>query len=707
MTENQPVAIRTPPETPPGSAEAKKVPPLLTHIQALRAIAVLLVVLYHLWPRRLTGGYVGVDVFFVISGYLMTAHILRGTASGRSIGAGLNDFYIRRIRRILPASLFVLFVITIVTLVAVSRIEWEQYFRGIVAATLYVENWSLAASSTDYLAAGVGASPVQHFWSLSVEEQFYLVWPVLLLVVSACFAARVRQRAVIGLVTLLIAGSLTYSVFSTHADPKFAYFDTLARLWEFGIGGILAVVPWMLVKNKTAAAILAYLGLAAIAASALLYSGATEFPGYAALLPVVGTALVIASGQTSAAWGPQRVMAIGPIQFIGDISYSMYLWHWPMIVLVPVVAGISLSTPVRLGIFVVTVALSWVSKTFLEDPFRRGFLPRRGVGSASTSGAPRQANRRGWPVYLAALGAMTVIVSLAGAGWLSISGQMAQARDLLSATEASTPACFGAEVLDGSSGCGTGGPTLTQVVPDPLVASEDFPYDVCQQRASRSDIINCSFGSDDPSAKSVALIGDSHATQWLPALIGVADQRNWHITTYLMSGCAFAASDSQDKCGQWNSAVRQELAGHHYDAAVVSARGASSLAEESGSSSASLARAWQEVIDQGTTVIAIRDVPQPENAGIHNVPACVFDNSASACSFSEEKAERYDLIPAAAALVPEAKMVDMSRYFCTSGTCDAVIGSVLVYLDGNHMTATYARSLVDPLLGELAPIAVG
>src|SRR5262249_35721944 len=207
-------------------------------IQALRAVAVSIVVAWHFWPHSLSGGFVGVDVFFAISGFLITSHLLR--EADRTGAVGLARFWARRARRILPAALLVLFAVAIATIIFVPQIYWTQNFDGIRASTAYVENWFLAHQAVDYLHSNDVATPVTHFWSLSAEEQFYLIWPVLILFSALAARLRTRRRViaiVLGAVTL---ASFVYSIYDTNADPAQAYFITPTRAWEFGLGGLLA-----------------------------------------------------------------------------------------------------------------------------------------------------------------------------------------------------------------------------------------------------------------------------------------------------------------------------------------------------------------------------------------------------------------------------------------------------------------------------------
>src|SRR3954451_2902571 len=318
-------------------------------IQGLRAVAVAAVVVCHFWPSALPGGFVGVDVFFVISGFLITSHLLREVA--RTGRVSLAAFWARRARRILPAALLVLALCALATLAFVPEVHRQQFFAEIRASTFYVQNWKLAHSAVDYFAAGDGPSPVQHFWSLSAEEQFYLVWPVLILA-----AAALGRRAIFATLAVLTAASLAYSVYKTAADPAAAYFVTPTRAWEFGAGGLLAFAPAGRARPLACLA-----GLAAIAVASATFSAATAFPGVAAALPVRGGCAVI---WARAPLGP---LAARPVQFAGDVSYGVYLWHWPLLVLAPY----ALEVP-RGGLLVLTLALAAATKRWVEDPVRRG-----------------------------------------------------------------------------------------------------------------------------------------------------------------------------------------------------------------------------------------------------------------------------------------------------------------------------------------------
>lgn len=672
-------------------------------LQALRALAVAVVVVYHLWPAYLPGGYVGVDVFFAISGYLMTAHIVRGIMGDR--GFTLRSFYARRIRRLLPASLFVLLVVGVLTLLFSSPISWIETGRHIVSSAFYVENWALLLNSVDYLGAGSGTIPTQHFWSLSVEEQFYLVWPILL--IAGVALARARRWSPIATLTVAIAvvgaASLAYSVAATAFDQPTAYFNTLTRIWEFAAGGALALaLPRLRIPHALALA-LTWVGLLVIAASSLVYTDLSPFPGWIALVPVLATLAVIAGGDEGGRWSVMPLLRWRPVQFLGDISYSVYLWHWPLIVLLPDILDRPVDGPAKVGILVASIALAWLSKRFIEDPFRADRGPRVGR-------TPR--SRSALPVFAAAAAGMVVVSLVGGAGWASAQGRVASAEASLAALPPidSMP-CFGAPDLAGN--CGSDPDLPDAVYPDPLIARQNTGSSGCQQSSTVADVLTCEFGDRESPALRVALAGDSHAGQWLAAMRGAAARGGWSLDTFLRSGCGVSVAaergvGGQARCADWNADVLARLVEGGYDVVVVSVRssrvgGESLTASEAGAEADAITRAWERLEQAGITVVAIRDTPQPVSAGIFDLPECVYSASDAAreCSFDADVALVTDPQVEATERMPGTRLVDMTRYFCVDGVCPPIVGRALVYSDGHHITATYSESLAGLLEEEI------
>ena len=696
-------------------------------IQGLRAVAVLLVLAFHLWPESVTGGYVGVDVFFVISGFLITAHLLAHPPRG---GRDLLEFWGRRIRRLLPAAFLVLLVTAAASRILAPETRWAATATEIIASALYVENWALAGRSVDYLAAAEPPTPVQHYWSLSVEEQFYLFWPILVLALFwLASRARVAPLGVTRLAMVAVAAvSLFVSVDATAIEPAGAYFITQTRIWELAAGGIVATLPSLGalgIRPRTVDAA-AWVGFAAILAAGLLYSPDTPFPGSAAILPIAGTMLVILAA-TEGGRSPTRILRARPIQHLGDTSYSIYLWHWPLIVLWPY-AFEELTFAGTLVILALTIVLATLSKTYVEDAYR--FSPKF------------QAIK---PTFRFAAVGMLVLSIVGGA-------QLFEAQVRMDAALASAGEIPG-EPTDAPTAAPTLAPTLPPgVTPDPNATPEPTApptptpgpttcvgaasmvrgFDACPQdpagrmvpaplaaATDRSDAypdgcwnyapfatrITCTYGSGKIK---VALVGNSHAGQWLPTLQVLAKRHGWTITTYLASQC-----NATDAPLEWFSATKMagclaygdwviaSTKGDAYDLVIVSQRQSlrtdnDTWPETGPTATAGYTTYLKRWTDAGTRLLVLRDTPFPGNT-IDSIPDCLarHPRNQPACSGTPDAWRSGDPLFNAAtnAALPGVTLIDVTPYFCTAETCPAVIGTIVAYFDASHMTATYARTI--------------
>lgn len=666
----------------------------------MRAVAVLVVVLYHLWPQRLTGGYIGVDVFFVISGYLITSHMYRDVRDGSRIG--LLRFWARRIRRLLPASIFVLLVSLLGVALWVPSTLWEVSARQIGASALYVQNWILAGDSVDYSALHNDATAAQHYWSLSVEEQFYFVWPIL--VAALIYLSRRRAAAGRSMLasprSVMIAGiavigavSLIYSVTLTTQSPSVAYFVTPTRIWEFAAGALLALVFGSRQFQGRRATAFAWAGLALIAFASIAYSGSTPFPGWTAAVPVAGTALVLICSGSTAALTPRWWLSRRPMTFLGDVSYGLYLWHWPLIVFAPYILGHDLATLEKVMILLASVLLAWVTKLTIEDPFRRGPLLRT--------------SRRS---YAFTAGGMAVTVALCfgltAAAYVSPGGTRA----------AELGPCYGPGALAPGNECG---PVTGNEPPNPgpaLVAKQNTEplYKGCQTGLPGTEIVSCGLGVEPDKAKAtVAIVGDSHATAWFPALDALAAQRNWHVKTYTKASCpattalrvlAAEKNDAnQRSCVAWNQKVNKELVADASISTVFTAAYSTAYAFASPEGKAlqdpaidGFKERWRGWMAAGKQVVAFDDVPRTNG---EYVPTCLAKNpdDALACAMPRLKAYPGNAVigRAGEAMGREGvKWVSLREQFCDPKLCYPVVGSVIVFRDQSHISAEYARALV-------------
>lgn len=641
----------------------------------MRAVAVLLVLIYHLAPDLVPGGYVGVDVFFVISGFLITSLLYR--EAGKHGRISIARFYVRRVRRLLPASTVVLLVTGAVALVFLPVTRLSDAAWQLIASAAYVENLYLAQQAVDYLAADSPPSPAQHFWSLSVEEQFYLVWPLLFMLWAwAVRRWRATAKLLVGALAALLVVSLAHSVVSTSQDPAAAYFLPTTRAWELAAGGLVAVVLAHRTLSPAARAPLVWAGLAAIGVSALAYDDATAFPGWTALLPVLGSAAVITAGHT------RTPLNSAPAQFFGGISYSLYLWHWPLIVFTLTWTGsASLGVLEVVAVAAAAVLLAWLTKVGVEDPAReRGLIP--GIRSAGTV-------------------AVAGIVAVSAVGLASL----ARVQQFSSVPFDPRVHVGPTALLDGSASNGA------ELYPPLVEAQEDDPQlyaDKCQgQREDIDPRTDCVYG-DHEGGRTVVVVGDSHAAQWVPALDQVGAERGWRVVSLTKSACAFTATPVQwsdgsayEECRLWNEAVVEELSELAPDV-VFSSASADVAPQEPGEDATrtladGLAAQWGKAAQHTDRLVAVRDTPVTDR----DVFRCLEEHGEdlSECSVPRDAAfqEEDPQVQAARAMEDRVHLLDMSDLFCGQERCEAVIGNVVVYRDYHHMTASYAKMLSEEL----------
>ncbi|MBU1589473.1 MAG: acyltransferase, partial [Actinobacteria bacterium] len=670
--------------------------------------AVMAVVIFHLWPQGLTGGYVGVDVFFGISGYLITAHLLREVEAQGAVD--LRAFWARRIRRLLPAAALVLAVTLAATLLFSPSRLWTETAKQIGASAIGAENWVLAAGAVDYFGQNNVPSAVQHYWSLSLEEQFYVVWPILLSVV-ALIAVRTglnRHRALVMTMSAAVALSLAWSVYSTATSPAAAYFSTFAHGWEFALGGLVALVLPHLMAGRWGAAARArgavtVAGLAAIIVSAVIFTGASPFPGWIALLPIAGTMAVIAAGSGSAV---ARVLAVRPVQFVGDVSYSTYLWHWPIIVILPHALGHELGTVSKLGVLVASVALGWLTKVLVEDPVRK---------------APSIVRRKLLTYGLAVVTA-SVLVGASTLAWQAgmaraAQDQAAAASAIEAALDGGNP-CFGAAAMAAGDDCRTQHDVDPRFGPD--FAADDWgsiagvtkdgtlpDKSACTPLAGNDGFLDCRLGAA-AGTTTLAIVGDSHALAMTEPLVRIAQANGWSVRAFLFNSCTPSLPMQYEggvkaDCNAWRAAVADRVEDDP-DINLVVTTGFTRGEPEAAFSGTrddlvgDYADLWTRWADAGKRVLVLEDVPLTTG---ESVPECVAAHLAEddPCAVPRATALAWDPVVDAvdAADDPAISLVDTTDAFCDATTCHAVIGGLIAYRDPHHLSATFALTLVPRL----------
>jgi peptidoglycan/LPS O-acetylase OafA/YrhL len=638
-------------------------------IEGLRALAVSGVVAFHFGLSDLPGGFTGVDIFFVISGYLITGQLLREIAEDGRLN--LWRFYARRARRLLPASLFVIFATLVAGYFILSPDEQSLYSRGAMYASAYAINFWLIRWSFDYFAPDAANNPFIHFWSLSVEEQFYLVWPALLLL-----AAWLRPGKRAAILVVGLAGVVSFAVcawLTTVSQPWAFYFSPL-RAWEFAAGGLATMAPARFWRDRPRlSAAQSCLGLALIAGSYLMVSEDSPFPGVIALVPVAGTVLVLLSGSgasRSAAQNlPISVLSLSPMQWVGKLSYSLYLWHWPVIVYATMMVP-DLSWPGRLACGALTLALSIFTYNLIENPIRRN-------------------------VWLMANAARALIPAamLTGAG---VVATYANAR-------------LAVHDLDPSQRI------IAETAAQPSTARAKvgcvLDYETVTPKA-------CEFG-DKNAERSIALFGDSHADHWSTPLIEAAKKNDYMVVTWLKSACrasrltVWSSKLKRDytECDQWREQSIKEIIALRPSLVVISEISLTSSHKLSPDVKVpdSQDQDWQaglratlEAFSQaGLKVAFIRDVPFNDRfvdtcvarALWQGEPPSVCDAPRTDAANDAVAAVERDIVRT----IPSATYIDMTDRFCDAKTCHVFIDGKLAYRDRHHMATPFAQSLEPPI----------
>ena len=664
-------------------------------IEGLRAIAIVAVLLAHAGVPFLAGGYVGVDVFFVISGFLITGLLVRELEGTGTIS--LRGFYARRAKRLLPLSAVLLVAVGVLSMILLSPLRNTEVAGDIIASALYVANWHFAAQSVDYFAQGLEPSPVLHLWSLAIEEQFYVVWPGLMLAVTWIFRRRgYSVRPILWVaVTAIFVASLIYGIVLTDDKPAFAYFSTFARAWELGLGAALALIGTVKLP-RVGAAVLGWLGVGAIVYASFVFTGDTPFPGSAALVPTLGAAALILSGTALAATeggvtglrtGAGWVLSLAPVRYVGRISYSWYLWHWPFIIFAAAIWGPRLTVAAGL----LAVAASWVptqlTHMLIEDPVRRApalrHLPNRAIALG--------------------LACMAVAVGVGiGLRDSQPTVRLAKIGDVPGA----------AALVDQP----VPQETATALRPNPLKARADRGrsyYEGCMVGIEGTNSNKCLYGNKTGD-RTLILFGDSHAMQYFPAVEELAEIHGWRLIVLTKAECppeevevkSMVEDREYSQCDEWREETLKRIEGGGKSVTVVMSgdteytpygQGGEELSgdEAAEAMEAGYLRTLRRIEAAGPHTVVIRDNP----TSVQDVPSCVSEDiqHLGRCAFPRLKEwdREYDVRAAEAS--PDTHLVDFIGDICPGEVCRAVIGNALVYRDKDHLTATFARTL-EPML---------
>jgi peptidoglycan/LPS O-acetylase OafA/YrhL len=646
--------------------------PFRADVEGLRGIAVLLVVGCHCGISWCAGGFIGVDVFFAISGYLITGLLIHEYRETSRID--FSRFFARRARRLLPACLVVLVSTTAAAALFLSPQEMDSTARAALAGSLYVSNIFFDHGSSDYFAAAVQQNPLLHTWSLGVEEQFYLVWPGLIL-----FACRSRSaRSVVWALGALAVSSFACSVLTTRASQMFAFYELPARAWEFAAGGLLALPAAVPSSERTRiwAVTGGAVGAVTILGTALCVKGGSAFPGWIAMVPVAGTLLTLFAGAVDPQRGVSALLGTAPLQFLGARSYSWYLWHWPFLifaeVLLPTITVVQKIEAALAALLMAAVTYRWIEQPIRTSPY----LARRpNLSLCAAAGAA-----------LLTVGATAALVSY---------GQYEMTLDdKYKAIQAAT-VDYGFAVRQ----CYTDGRSA---------------------KAVEAEV--CEFG-DPRAARTLVLFGDSHAMQWINAMRKASDEEGWHLVTLVKPGCA--ASDinphnlagPSDSCKLWRvHAIKKIVDLSPYAVVMASFNGATVRGDmqtpnlmpvdevRTGTRSTLV-----QLRAAGLRVVVLRDSPLPP----FNVPACIgraigrANSTGDPCEFDASEALNASAFVAERAAgegLTDVYYLDMDDLICPGASCPAIQDGRIVYRDENHLTGSYAASLAGEVATRLSRV---
>lgn len=734
-------------ESPPTPATTAK-PGYRIDLDGLRGVAITLVAVFHIWFGRVSGG---VDVFLTLSGYFFIGSLLKHAIGSQSADVGLwatvNPWQrlTRLARRLLPAMIAVLAAIMVLTVLIISDLRWSSLGEEVVASALYYQNWHLAEASQDYAAANPVTSPMQHLWSMSVQGQFFLVTMLAALALAGGIkliaqvpalrrtGSPTGVKVIVGVsLAAVTAVSFAWASYRHGINQPFNYYDTIARTWEPLAGGLLAVwLPRTRVSNAVRS-VVALIGLGLIVSCGWWLSGVDEYPAAWALVPVGATLLIIWSGATAQQDGPQveqpvvnRMLAHRRIVWLGSISYSLYLWHWPLLIFwLAYTNSAHASIPAGTVLIVVSLVIAWLSTRFIEEPLRG-----KRKTKPSAVDAPQKTTRRSRLAYAPVLATVLTLVVAGGYAAIDRWDAYATSRDTPHTENLDVRYYPGARAfLDPAIEV----PKNQPVQPAYFQAPKDWPPsspDGCivdftgklgnVYGTVKPEYANptCEYG-DVNATRVLALAGGSHAEYWLTALDALGKKLGFKVVTFLRMGCPLTADPAPTKpsssspdgatpypeCAEFNRETFDKITKLKPDVVFTNstrpARGAPGDATP-----ADYTDIYAKYQAAGIKLVGVRDTPWTHNA--KEPPICLSQRgTADTCGAPRAGAYAPE-DPAIAAFAdktrfPSVSLLDFSDAVCEPATtpnayCPAVIGNILVYKDWHHLSATFVRSLTPAL----------
>nr|WP_243655014.1 acyltransferase family protein [Nocardia alba] len=668
-------------------------------LDGLRGLAIALVVVFHVWFGRVSGG---VDVFLVLSGFFFTGLLLRRAESAEQAWAW--SVVRRTLRRLVPAMAVVLAAVVVATVVLLPYTQWSTVAAQILSSLFYYQNWQLALTWSDYLAADPSVSPLQHLWSMSVQGQFYLA-ALLTVAAAAWLCARLAQpartRAAVGVVVVAVSvASFVYAADGVATNQGWNYYDSFARGWELLAGAGLAVVAPSLVLWRPARVVLSVFGvLGVVLCGWLVIDGANRFPGPTALLPVCATVAVILSATRLrfADWPwPNRLLAHPIMVWLSDIAYPLYLWHWPILIFFLTERGNTHAGLVGgIGVIGLSVVLAWGTHRWIEQPLRSS------PGGSDDAGDTRARN-----LVVCAVAVLLAATLTVTAGWQFA---VIQVKPPVADGQLDPEKYPGAEAL--ASGAATPDEPMRPTV---FAAPTEVPPptgDGCIADWDTREVVTCTYGDVDAD-RTLALVGSSHAEHWLPALQVLAAEHSFRIQVYLKMGCPLTLAEEPTykgepipDCRDWSAEVIDRLDADRPD--WVFTTGTRPRDQGGDETPADYLHVWAALSDRGLNLLAIRDTPWLRRGTIRYKATDCLAGGGNRTSCGMRREDALDPINpglAPASTFPNVFPIDLTDAVCEPTLCAVAEGNILIYHDEHHLTASYSRSLAGPLGRELQPI---
>lgn len=653
-------------------------------IEGLRIVAAMLVAVYHIWFGRVSGG---VDVFFVISGFLITSSII--STINRTHGFQFIPYISKLLKRLLPSVFFILSIVTIASFFLLPQSIFIKTIKEIIASLFYYENWQLAFSNTDYLNANQMKSPVEHFWAMSIQGQFYLIWFFLFTLILFCikkFAIRNARLFMNVILLTLFVASLAYSIYLTSVNQPFAYFMTFARVWEFALGGLLCINLSYIHIHSYVAAVIGWVGFFGLFATGALFDVSNMFPGYVALWPMACAVMIVLAGTKPSKYNVSALLSQPILMKLGGISFGIYLWHWVLLSFYKYNVSTDISLLVGIVIIILSIIWSYLMTELIEKPIRQSTNVKKNV-------------RR---LVLMCLGNVVLIGMLFGNYEYDQKEAKEQYEKAKAAqSESSTNLYPGAQIVDTKEELSVEDP-----MPSFATAFEDYPIshkDDSNQGLKKFDVKVGEYGNTTSYKKTVAVVGSSHSEQWLGGVIeATKSMEDYRVLNITRSGTRFSTKyDSTDPKVEWINGVVAYLQKEQIDLVVLHGTTSDSKSKNIQNGLVQQAEMLSNVY--GIQVLALRDNPRYTFNVLETLETEGYDSTVEKMNNEENQLDAAYWEQLKQSNTP-LHLVDFSNYFKVDGEFRPVIGNVVVYRDYDHITNTFAESFAPMLKKEITTI---